>query len=327
MRGSCRLSATAIAAWLCACSSEDVSPAPLPPEPPPEQPPPSVSPPLLGLSGSASLAIDDDALYWFDAGDDGEGFVAKRAREGGETQVLSPATLSANPFVERDHRNVYWVDGKTGPFVRGVPLEGGEPAVIAVGNGGPPGFTSNGAVLALARFAADGTTAELVELDLAAERSRVLSLGYFALDVVIRGDDLWATACRADGVVHVDRKVGVRTALVDDAGCPFTLAVQGEQIVYVDFHPSGGSELRLLPLHGGAPSRALAAVDSVEFALDEGAAYAFAAGALLRIPLDGSEVQALAEAAGARGVAVDGARVHWLAPGDDGALLVHSVTK
>jgi hypothetical protein len=324
MRGGSLYPAAALLA--CACSSEDIAPAPRPPEAGLPEKPPSVSPPLHGLSGSASLAIDGDALYWFD----GEGgFVARRARSGGEPEVLAPATLSANPFVERDHRNLYWADGNTGPFFRSVPVDGGESELVAVGNGGPPGFTSSGAVFALARFAEDGASAELVELDLAAQRSRVLVRGYFALDMVVRGEDLWATACRPDGLVHVDRRVGVRTAIVDDAGCPFTLALQGDHLYYVDFTPDAGSgyDLRSVPVHGQAPSRSLAGVDGVEFATDEDAAYAFAGGALVRIAFDGSAPVQLAAPTDPRGVAVDDAHVFWLEPDASGVLVVQSVTK
>ncbi|MEJ7734635.1 MAG: hypothetical protein WKG00_36255 [Polyangiaceae bacterium] len=324
MRGAALYQAAAI--LVCACSSEEIEPAPLPAEAGPPEKPPSVSPPLHGLSGSASLAIDEDALYWFDG--DG-GFVARRARGGGEPVVLAPATLSANPFVERDHRNLYWVDGSTELFFKSVPVGGGESEVVALGNGGPPGFVSSGAAFALARFAGHGDSAELVELDLAAQRSRVLMRGYFALDMVVRGDDLWATACRPDGVVHVDRRVGVRTALVDDAGCPFTLALQGDTLYYVDFRPDEGSgyDLRSVPVHGEAPSRSLAGVDGVETATDEDAAYAFLGGALVRIPFDGSAPVQLATPSDPRGVAVDETHVFWLEPDATGTLAVQSVPK
>jgi hypothetical protein len=323
MRGVPRFAAATVLA--CACSAEDIELAPLPPEPP--QQPPSESPPLQGLSGSASLAIDEDALYWFDGA---AGLVARRARSGGEREVLATATLSANPFVERDHRNLYWVDGNNaGPFFRSVPVGGGASAVVAVGNGGPPGFASSGAVFVLARFAADGESAELVELDLAEQRSRVLIEGYFALDVLVRGDDLWVTACRPDGLVHVDRRVGVRTAIVDDAGCPFTVAVQGDRLYYVDFTPDAGSgyDLRSVPLHGQAPSQSLAAIDGVEFATDAHAAYAFADGMLVRVAFDGSAPTQLAEPTQPYGVAVDETHVFWLEPDESGALVVQSVTK
>ena len=82
-----------------------------------------------GLSNGVGLAVDDEAVYWADAG---SGLVNKSGKSGENVTTLASGAAQISGFAT-DATNVYWSD-KLGAAVMAVAKTGGAPWLVSAGN-------------------------------------------------------------------------------------------------------------------------------------------------------------------------------------------------
>jgi hypothetical protein len=235
--------------------------------------------------------------------------------------MLAAATPDDSAQITVTATDVVWLDA--GLAIRRVATNGGEAALVATGNAGPIGITTDDDYLYHTRADANDEP-ELVEVALSTGEERVVDRGQHALGLALDGDDLFGTSCSAehpgDGVWRVPRAGGDRVIVVPNTYCPIAIAVVGEHVYFADKadvnDPAAVRGVLRAPATGGSAQFVTA---SAAFAVADGFVYAVQDDAIVRVSAKG-EVVAVARASGAVGIAIGDDTLYWTERDAAGAL-------
>jgi len=279
---------------------------------------PSATAHLPERSSSASLAIDAVGLYWVDPALEA---VVHAPLGGGPGLPIASAHPSVYAPITLTDTDVVWGDRLDGRVrVMRAPRAGGRATLIGDGNGGPIGI---GVGAGHVYFSREAATFDLLDLDLATSRERVVAVNAAALGIVVDGADLIVTRCADGGLARVALDTGASTTLAPTY-CPVTLALDGDEVFFSDYaEPTtpgvGGLAIFAAPAHGGT-ARRVTRSDGIAFAVHGGDVYTVRDHVIVRVSRDGTHTTPLAAARDVRGIAVDETLVYWTEAKGDGPL-------
>jgi hypothetical protein len=268
-------------------------------------------------ASSASLAIDERGLYWTDGTREA---VMHAPIGGGPAVAIAEAHPSVYAPIALLPDGVVWGDRYAGHVrVMRVPRSGGAATMIAQGDGGPIGIATDGERVLFTRETA---SFELVEVDLATTRERIVASDLPALGIAVDGADLIVTRCTDGGLVRVPSD-GSAPYAIATTYCPIELALDGGSVYFTDYaEPArpgvGGLGIFVVDAMGGAPRR-VSRTDGLPFALHRGRVYTASDGAIVRVDPDGARI-VITRATNVRGIAVDDELVYWTEGQADGSL-------
>ncbi|HEX8794469.1 MAG TPA: hypothetical protein VF765_26170 [Polyangiaceae bacterium] len=249
------------------------------------------------------LAVDASNVYWLDA----EGNVMRVSKCGGPATTLANAGAARSDSLgafTTDATSAYWVAGANALFA--VPLSGGTPVTLAP-NMDTLGLTVKGAELYSVSHSFvvhlsvhGGTPSELAA-------SSTYAPGLPAAD---DANVYWV----GEGVFSAPRAGGTTTTLATARDVATGLAIDDANVYWCDSSDPVGPIMRT-PKAGG-PSVTLATHQSgaAGFATDGHDVYwtiEEAAGAVVKVAVDGGSVTTLASATSPGAIAVDDTGVYW----------------
>lgn len=271
-------------------------------------PPPTATAIAEDTRTPTAIAVDADAVYWTNVGDDGIGAVARWSKATGASTILVDGR--AAPFgLVASGGSLYWADTAEGHgAVTKIAASGGAPVPLATGGAPSGGLVVTGDVVAFVDGHSGGT---LVRVPAAGgpktEIARIDAVGPLAAD----GEAFFYLV---DGVMKIPRAGGAASRVSDACFYPVALAVDDAQAYW----GCQDGTLRAAPKAGGASrtlfSRGVGGGSIGGVALDADAVYftSISDGAAMRVNKSGGDVTVVASGDAMAGpIAVDDAWVYY----------------